>query len=115
MKKLFLSRYRCPFCLSENVVPASPKTFVCTGAGGLAGGVIAALACKDEAGVITAGPVVAGTVIGAMAGLSVGKAIQKDVSGKPYICLSCYKTFTPFTGLQNTKRGEGMKNQADEE
>jgi len=107
-------RSRCPYCHSDNVVPISAKTFVCTGAGGLAGGVVAALVCKDDAGGIPAGPVVAGAITGAMAGLSVGKAIQKDVPDKPYLCLDCYRTFTSVIGLQNTKSGEDMENQADE-
>jgi len=118
MKDLLKSRKQCPHCHSDNVVPISTKTFICTGAGGLVGGVAAALACKDEVDGISAGPVVAGAITGAMAGLSVGKAIQKDESGKPCICLDCYRTFTSIAGVQYqncAEGGEGMENRADNE
>jgi len=94
MKDLLKPHNRCPYCNSDNVVPITQKSFICAGAGGLVGGVAAALACKDEADGISAGPVVAGAITGAMAGAGLSKVIQKDISDKPCICLDCYRTFT---------------------
>jgi hypothetical protein len=94
MKDVIPNRIRCPYCFSDNVVPISPKTFACTGAGGVVGGIIAALVGKGKAGGISAGSVAAGVITGAITGAGLSKAIHKNESGKPYLCLDCYGTFT---------------------
>jgi len=93
MTNVFTSRNRCPFCRSDNVVPLNPETFVCTGAGGIVGGVIAALAGKGKG--MSAGKIIAGAITGITAGLSLGKAIRKNVSGSTCtsLCLDCFRTF----------------------
>ena len=91
---------KCSFCHSQNVVSVSPKTAAFIGAGGLIGGIVGAVASKDNDNGVSAGPVIAGTLTGAMAGLSAGKEILKGEPGKPYICLDCFHSFTHVPGLQ---------------
>jgi len=91
MKDILTQRNRCPFCRSDNVVPLKPETFVCTGAGGVVGGVIAALAGKNKG--MSVWQIIAGAITGATAGLSLGKAIGKNESGSTCLCLDCFSKF----------------------
>ena len=93
MDSIKKERPECPHCLSHNAAPLSLKTLAFTGAGGLVGGLVAAAVCNDNPDGVSAGQVTAGALAGAMAGLSVGKTIQKNESGKPYICLDCFRSF----------------------
>jgi hypothetical protein len=105
MKDLFSTKPRCPRCNSSNVVQVTPQTLACTGAGGLIGGIVAAAVSNDGPNGVTAGPVVAGALTGALAGLGLGKEIQKGKSGKPYICLRCFHAFPYFSAMRNHASG----------
>jgi hypothetical protein len=47
-----------------------------------------------------------------MAGLWAGKAIQKGVPGKPWVCLDCLRTFANAAMPPKRKGGKGRKSRA---
>jgi hypothetical protein len=94
MKDLFPTQNRCPYCHSDNAVPINTKSIVSTGAGGVIGGIVAALSGKNKAGGISAGSVVTGVITGILTGAGLSKVFPKDESDKLYFCLDCCRTFT---------------------